>query len=177
MDNGDNLRAKTRLSGQVIFILAGLALTLFLLSQITSQTAWSDRARTIAAQPRLWPAVGLGTMLAGLAGHYALMRRRRPHALDWAEARRWAEPIEFLGWFLVYVFAVPRLGFLPMSILLACALTYRLGYKTRAALGVAALFAIAMVLLFKGFLGVNIPGAALYEALPGGLRSFFLIYL
>jgi hypothetical protein len=41
----------------------------------------------------------------------------------------------------------------------------------------AAVFAVAVVVLFKGLLGVRIPGAALYELLPAGPRGFFLQYL
>lgn len=171
------LEVKTRVSGQVVFVVFGFLVALFLLSQIGTQTEWNDRARTIAAQPRLWPAVALCVMVAGFGLHWRLMRRRRPNALDWGEARRWIEPLEFLVWFIVYVFAVPRLGFLPMSLLFACALTWRLGYRSKGALAVAALFAVAVTVVFKGLLGVNIPGGQIYELLPGSVRTFFLVYL
>lgn len=177
MDNSELLQVKTKSSGQVVFVVAGLIVTLVLLSQIGNQTEWTYKARNIGSQPRLWPAIALITMLAGFAIHYRLMRRRKPNALDWVEARRWAEPLEYLVWFLVYVLAVPRLGFMPMSIVFACALTYRLGYRTRLAVGIAALFAIAMVVLFKGMLGVSIPGAQVYEFLPDSIRTIFLVYL
>ncbi len=177
MDNSELLQVKTKTSGQVVFVVAGLALSLFLLSQIGSQTEWSERARNIGSQPRLWPAIALITMVLGFALHFWRMRRRRPNALDWVEARRWVEPLEYLVWFLIYVAAVPRLGFMPMSILFACALTYRLGYRQKPALAIAGAFAIAMVVLFKGLLGVNIPGAQIYEYLPDSIRTFFLVYL
>jgi hypothetical protein len=35
----------------------------------------------------------------------------------------------------------------------------------------------AIVLFFKAFLQVKIPGAALYEYLPVGIRTFFILYL
>ena len=38
-------------------------------------------------------------------------------------------------------------------------------------------FAVAITALFKGFLGVNIPGGQIYEYLPGSVRTFFLVYL
>ncbi|MEX0276834.1 MAG: tripartite tricarboxylate transporter TctB family protein [Ruegeria sp.] len=177
MDNSELLKVKTKTSGQVVFVIAGLVLSLLLLSQIGTQTEWSERARNIGSQPRLWPAISLAVMVAGFAIHYWLMRRRRPNALDWVETRRWSEPLEYLVWFLIYVAAVPRLGFMPMSILFACTLTYRLGYRHKAALAIAAGFAIAMVVLFKGLLGVNIPGAQIYEFLPDSVRTFFLVYL
>ncbi|WP_170476098.1 tripartite tricarboxylate transporter TctB family protein [Ruegeria arenilitoris] len=177
MDNSELLKVKTKTSGQVVFVVAGLAISLLLLSQIGNQTEWSENARNIGGQPRLWPAIALVIMVFGFAAHYWLMRRRRPNALDWVEARRWVEPLEYLLWFLIYVAVVPRFGFMPMSILFACTLTYRLGYRSRAALGLAAAFGIATVVLFKGLLGVNIPGAQVYEYLPDSIRTFFLVYL
>ena len=171
------LEVRTRSSGQVIFVVCGLLVSILLLSQIGSQTAWNVRARTIAAQPRLWPAIALVSMVVGFGLHWRLMRRRRPSALDWGEARRWVEPLEYLGWFILYVLAVPRLGFLPMSLVFACALCWRLGYRSGGALAVAAAFAVAVTVVFKGLLGVNIPGGQIYELLPASLRSFALVYL
>ncbi len=177
MDDSELLQVKTKTSGQSVFVIGGLVLTLLLLSQIGTQTEWTEKARNFGSQPRLWPAVALITMLLGFGIHLRLMKRRKPGSLDWVEARRWTEPLEYLLWFLVYVMAVPRLGFMPMSILFACALTYRLGYRQKAALWIAAGFAVAMVVLFKGLLGVNIPGAQIYEFLPSSVRTFFLVYL
>lgn len=176
MDEETDIQARTRTAGQVVFVGAALILTLFLLSQITYQTTWvADES--FAAQPRFWPAVAILSMVAGFALQFWQLKRRRPTRLDWAEARRWLEPLEYLGWFMGYVFLVPWIGFLLMSLIFACALTWRLGYRTPFYIWLAAGFAVATVLLFKGFLGVKIPGAALYELLPDGLRSFFILYL
>ena len=177
MSKSQIIEVKTKTSGQVVFVISGFLIAVFLLSQIGSQTEWNANARNIAAQPRLWPAIALVVMVVSFALHWRLMRRRRPDALDWIEVRRWIEPLEFLGWFLLYVFAVPRLGFLPMSLVFACALTWRLGYQSRVALICAAGFAVAITILFKGLLGVNIPGGQIYELLPGSVRTFFLVYL
>lgn len=177
MSSDLDIQAKTRSAGQVVFVFAALAMVILLLLLITRQTVWVEDAKNLPAQPRFWPAVALILMSGAFAQHAWRMRRRRPNAQDWAEARRWLEPLEYVGWFMVYVFAVPIVGFLPMSLLFACALTWRLGYRSRGALIVAAVFALATVILFKGLLGVKIPGATLYEGLPGGLRSFFILYL
>lgn len=177
MSKSDLFDVKTRLSGQVIFVIAAFAGSLLLLSQIGTQTQWSDTARTIAAQPRFWPAVALVLMVAGFGAHWWLMRRRKPHRSDWIEAKRWVEPLEYYGWFILFVLAVPRLGFLPMSLVFACALTWRLGYRSRGALALAAIFAVAVTVTFKGFLGVNIPGGQIYELLPASVRTFFMVYL
>ncbi|KIN70450.1 TctB domain containing protein [Sulfitobacter noctilucae] len=171
------LQAKTRSSGQVVFIIGALALSLVLLSQITTQTAWIENSKSVPAQPRFWPAVALALMVAGFGLHLLRMQRRRARPQDWTEARRWVEPLEYIGWFMGYVFAVPIVGFLPMSVIFACALSYRLGYRGRFYIGLAAVFALVTVVIFKALLGVRIPGAALYEVLPGGLRNFFILYL
>ncbi len=171
------LQAKTRGTGQVIFVLGALALSLLLLSQITTQTVWIENSKSVPAQPRFWPAVALSLMVAGFGLHLMRMQRRRPRPLDWAEARRWVEPLEYVGWFMGYVFAVPVVGFLPMSVIFACGLTYRLGYRGRFYLPLAAVFALVVVVIFKGLLGVRIPGAAIYDLLPGAIRNFFILYL
>ena len=177
MASQTDLSAKTRSAGQVLFVAGALIVTLLLLAQIGHQTAWSDTARNFASQPRLWPGIALAVMATGFGLHILRMRRRRPNRLDWVEARRWLEPVEYALWFMVYVFAVPQAGFLPMSLIFAAALTWRMGYRQRWMLLVALLFACATVLIFKAILGVNIPGGAIYHLLPDGLRSFFLTYL
>ena len=176
MSDDTDIQPVTRIAGQVIFVGAALALTALLLAQIGQQTTWAED-EVFAAQPRSWPAVSLGVMVAGFALHFWRMKRRRPNRFDREELMRWAQPLEFMIWFMVFVFAVPIIGFLPMSVAFALALTWRLGYRRRAMFVIAALFAVAVVVLFKGFLGVRIPGAALYELLPDGMRSFFLQYL
>ena len=177
MADDTDLVAKTRSAGLIVFVAVSLALVVLLLTQIGSQTIWADNARNFAGQPRLWPAIGLAVMVLGFGLHLLRMRRRRPNRLDWVEARRWLEPAEYAGWFMIYVFTVPIIGFLPMSIVFACALVWRLGYRGRLPYLLAACFAVATVILFKALLSVNIPGGRLYQLLPGDLRSFFLTYL
>ena len=160
-----------------MFIVGALVLSLVLLSQITRQTVWIEGSKSFAAQPRFWPAVAITLMVVSFALHLWQMRRRRPNLLDWTEARRWLEPLEYVLWLMAYVFLVPIVGFLPMSLIFACTLTWRLGYRDKAYFWIAAAFAVATVALFKGALGVKIPGAEIYEVLPGGLRNFFILYL
>ena len=51
----------------------------------------------------------------------------------------------------------------------------RLGYRSRAMMWISLGFGGAVVVLFKGLLSVRIPGGAIYEYLPGALRSFFIL--
>ncbi|APE45435.1 hypothetical protein BOO69_11055 [Sulfitobacter alexandrii] len=172
-----DLQARTRVAGQAPFILGALGLSLLLLSQITTQTEWIADSDSLAAQPRFWPGVAIALMVCSFALHFWLMRRRRPDRLDWVEVWRWLEPLEYVLWFMAYVFLVPIVGFLPMSILFGFTLVWRLGYRGAGYYWAAFFFAIGMVALFKGLLGVKIPGAMIYEPLPAPLRSFFILYL
>lgn len=177
MSAESDLQARTRGAGQILFVLAALAGTLLLLSQIGTQTAWVDSAKSLPAQPRFWPAVGLVLMAVPLAVMLWQSKRRLPQRADWIEAKRWLEPVEYAVWFMAYVFLVPLVGFLPMSLLFAPLLTWRLGYRGPVPLWLSVIFAVALVVLFKGLLGVKIPGAAIYDALPDSLRAFALQYL
>lgn len=177
MSDEADIHARTRGAGQIVFVGLALGGTALLLLVIGGQTVWAEDAKHIAEQPRFWPAVGLLTMLAGFAAHLWRMPRRRLRAEDRRELSRWAEPLEHVLWFLGFVTLVPIVGFLPMSILFAVGLCWRVGYRDRALYWSAAVFAVATVLFFKGFLSVNIPGGAIYEFLPGPLRSLALQYL
>lgn len=177
MSTNNDIRAKTRSAGEIIFVAVALGFSLVLLSQITNQTVWVDSTKSFAGQPRFWPAVALISMTVSLTIYFLRLRRRRPQPRDWSEARRWLEPLEYALWFMAFVFLVPIVGFLPMGILFSMGLTWRIGYRDRSYLLIAAMFAVCTVIFFKGLLGVKIPGALIYEVLPTTLRSFFILYL
>ncbi|MEY8842623.1 tripartite tricarboxylate transporter TctB family protein, partial [Cribrihabitans sp. XS_ASV171] len=101
--------------GQILFGVAFLAASLLLLSQIGSQTRWVEKTEFFA-QPRFWPAVGLGGMviLGGL--HLYRLPWWRSTRYDWWEARKWASVLEYGVWFMAYVFLVPIIGYLPVTL-------------------------------------------------------------
>lgn len=160
--------------GQLIFALVFFAFALLLLSLIGDQTRWAEKTR-LFAQPRFWPAIGLGGMavLGGL--HLYRLPWRRVTRHDRRELRRWGRALEFAGWFMGYVLAVPVLGYLPVTLVFVPALAWRMGYRSRAMMGIGAAFAVAVVVLFKALLAVKVPGGAIYEYLPGALRGFFIL--
>lgn len=162
--------------GQLIFAVAFLVISAGLLSLIGDQTRWVDKTK-LFAQPRFWPAVGLGLMvlLGGL--HLYLLPWRHATRYDWWEARKWGRVVEYALWFMAYVFAVPVLGYLPVTLIFVPALMWRMGYRSRRMLWIGLIFAVTVVVMFKAFLSVKIPGGAVYELLPGGLRNFFILYL
>jgi len=162
--------------GQLIFALGFVALSALLLAQIGNQTRWASKTEFFA-QPRFWPAVGLGAMVLMGGLHLYRLPWRRFTVTDRDEMRRWASVLEYAGWFMVYVLLVPVLGYLPVTMVFVPLLAWRMGYRGRFMMIISLVFAVAVVLLFKSFLGVKIPGGAAYELLPGALRSFFILNL
>ncbi len=88
----------------------------------------------------------------------------------------WARALEFLLWFLIYVQAVPIIGYLPATVLFTVLLAARQGYRSRRQLTTAAAVGVGIVLVFKTGLSVRIPGGAIYEYLPQTLRNIAIIY-
>jgi len=89
----------------------------------------------------------------------------------------WFGVLEYAGYFLLYVAAVPRLGYLPATLIALPLLTWRLGYRAPRMLITAALFGLTVVVLFKSLLQVKIPGGVAYQLLPAAARNFMMLYL
>ncbi|MGR3487149.1 tripartite tricarboxylate transporter TctB family protein [Pseudooceanicola nanhaiensis] len=161
--------------GQLGFAIALLVVSVLLLAQIGAQTRWIAGAE-LFAQPRFWPAVGLGLM-TGLAALYLVrLPWRRFTRADATEALKWLAALEFVAWFLVYVWLVPIVGYLPVTMVFVPALAWRMGYRSARWMAGSVALAVAIVVLFKSVLAVRIPGAAAYDHLPDGLRSFFILH-
>ncbi len=164
-------RMVTRSSGTFTFaLLLGLAAGLFLV-------LLPDQTVTLAkggfwVQPWFWPAVGLSIILAGSV--LALLVQPKKLALPPLADLL---VLEFPLWFLAYVWCVPKIGYLPATLGLFVLGSIRLGYRSRLMLGIAVGLSVLVVFVFKTALGVNIPGGALYEYLPGGLRNFAILHL
>ncbi len=160
--------------GQLYFALAFVAMSLGLLALIGDQTRWTENTR-LFAQPRFWPAIGLLGMaiLGGI--HLIRLPWRRFTPFDRREAFKWATALEFALWFMGYVLLVPIIGYLPVTIVFVPALAWRMGYRSRQMMAISVVFAVFVVVLFKSVLAVKIPGAQVYEYLPDGMRSFFIL--
>ena len=159
-------------AGLFLAVLAGVAV--LLLIQLDSQTKWIDGLR-LAAQPRLLPLVALmGVALFALGA--ALLARHglsRPHGLG-AEMIAWARPGEYVLYYMAYVKLVPVIGYGFATAAFCPLLAWRVGC-TRTQCAIAAVFGVAVVLIFKAGLSVKIPGASWYEALPGAWRNFLIL--
>jgi len=164
-----------RRPGDLVFAFVFLAFSLILLSQLGDQTVWKKGTK-LFAQPRFWPSVSLISM--SLFGAFHLLGSIVSPRIDgrWSEVGFWLKAMEFVAWFLAYVALVPVIGYLLATILFAVGLTIRLGYRGPGWVAASAGSAIVIVLIFKTFLQVRIPGGQIYEYLPTALRSFMLTY-
>lgn len=172
-----DLFKRYRRPGDFVMAAGSFAFALFLLVNLPSQTDWVKRTK-LFAQPAFWPAVSIGIMVifSGLHMIGALVSERIPGRRE--EMLYWLRSIEFAIWFMVYVSIVPILGYLISTILFCATLAARLGYRSPKWMGIATLFAIAVVVLFKSFLQVKIPSGAIYEFLPSGaFRTFVMTNL
>lgn len=160
--------------GEMLFVGLLFAASAFLLSQIGEQAKFSAKGK-LFAQPAFWPGVSVIGMVGFTALHLLTHMRQRAKSGLGDEVVIWLRALEFVGWFMVYVVLVPRLGYLPSTVLFTFLLALRMGYRGPAMLGWAAASGVAIVVIFKTLLGVKIPGGALYEYLPDGLRNFMIL--
>ncbi len=165
-----------RRPGDLAFAAGFLALSVLLLSQVGSQTAWLKGTQWFA-QPRLWPAIALVGMalLAGLHLAGSLASPRLPGTRK--EIALWLRSLEYVPYFLAYVVVVPLAGYMPSTILFSTLLALRVGRRGTRALLLMAAFGFCVAAVFRGFLQVKLPAGRVYELLPDALRSFALIHL
>lgn len=167
---------RERRPGDLVFAVAFLAFSLFLLASIPGESKWFDGGKWFA-QPRLWPAVSVGGMALFALMHLAgsLASPRTPDR--WQEVAFWLRSLEYVPYFLLYVVAVPLLGYLPSTVVFSAALSWRVGFRDRRTLLCVAAFGLGVAVVFRGLLQVKIPAGAVYEHLPGAVRTFALTYL
>ena len=165
-----------RRPGDLVFAILFLLFALFLLSQLGEETKWVKRTKWFG-QPSLWPAVAIWGMVVFGAFHLlgSLVSPRIQGRL--AEVTFWLRSLEYVLWFLAYVVLVPAFGYLPSTLVFALFLTLRAGFRRPLHLMLAALFAVSVALIFRGFLQVKIPAGEIYQHLPDALRTFALTYL
>ena len=173
-DSVEERRFKGPIRGQLIFALLFLSLSILLLSQLGDQTKWIKKAK-FAAQPRLWPMIALTGMVFFTGLHLWRLPRREVLQVDLQEAKRWLHVIEYCVWFIAYVWVVPNLGYLISTVIFLPALAYRAGYRNQKMIIYAAGIGFCIVVIFKSFLEVKIPGGVIYEFLPNVLRNFFIL--
>lgn len=165
---------ESRKPGEILFVTITMLIALCLLALLPWQTAWLP-GKGFAAQPRFWPAVSLsGVVLFGVLNGLGRSRVTRTPG-RWQEAGAWIRSLEFIGWYMAYVAAIPLIGYLTATIGFCTGLAVRLGYRGRMVLA-AGMFGLFVVLFFKSAMNVKIPGGALYEYAPETLRYLLFRY-
>jgi hypothetical protein len=167
---------RDRHPGDFVFSVVFLLISIALISQLGEQVEWVKRTKFFA-QPAFWPTVSLIGMLFFAVLYFlgSLASPRTPGR--GTELTMWARSLEYAAWFLIYVWIVPKIGYLGATILFTLILTYRVGYRTQGMFVGAAAMAMGIVVIFKAFLQVKIPAGQIYEYLPDGIRNFMLLYL
>lgn len=166
---------RERRRGDLVFAVAFLAFAVFLLWHLDDQVTWAKR-KSVFAQPAFWPTVSIVAMVFFGALHYlgsVLSPRIRGRL---AEVGLWFRSVEYCVWFMLYVAVTPIIGYLLATLCFTTGLTFRLGYRDRRSLVLAALIGFGVVLLFKTALQVKIPSGMIYEYLPSAWRSFMITY-
>lgn len=190
-----NLFAFKRGRADLVLSLILLAVTVLLFLFFFTETGWHERAFTsrsgralrlgkILKQPWVGPAACLCLMLpaaflnlwASYKSTQKQDRKSRPNQTLW-EVTQWARALEFISYFILYTWLVPVVGYLIATVLMACYLTYRLGYKGWRWQGIAALSAFVMVLIFRTGLQIKTPvNIWLYNQLPQSAEIFMKVY-
>ena len=165
-----------RRPGDLVYATIFFLVSPFLLSQLGTQAPWRG-TRNIFAQPAFWPTVSLSAMVLFSGLHFLSSAWSERQPGRWAEVWQWFRACEYAGWFLLYVWVVPYLGYLPATIVAAIALALRAGYRSVKIMLTMVILATVIVVVFRGFLQVRIPAGALYDYLPASIRVFWLTYL
>lgn len=165
-----------------VILVIVLSAILFYLGWNGSELKWVKKA-AFYEQPGFWSLMSLGGMIVFGIGHQLthVVLKTKPapiasgkQADTFYDIRGIILPIEYALYFVAYVWLVPRLGYLPTTIIAMPLLTWRAGYRELKWYVLSILFAIGIVVLFKSILQVRIPGGAIYEYLPDSVRSFFI---
>lgn len=173
-----------RQRGDTMFAIFMFALSLLLLSQIGSQTKWIEGVNFIV-QPWFWPGLSLLGMLLFSLGNLiqslADIRRGDSTALNdriWQpqEFLNWLQTFEYAAYFLVYVIIVPKLGYLPATLIFCLLLTLRAGYRRSIFIVWSLLGGFVIVVVFKTLLKVKLPAGQIYDLLPDAMGKFLIQY-
>ena len=167
-------------AGDLVFAMLMLFIVLVLLVSIPFETKWFDGV-PLVKQPRLWPTFCLvGMALFGFLysiqiwQNYKFQLGQVQGELN--ELSSWLRPLEFVFYFVLYVWSVPLAGYLLSTLLFFSLLTIRAGYRTLLMFWVSLATGFGIVVVFKSLLQVKIASGAIYDYLPDGWATFFMIY-
>lgn len=161
-------------------IFAGLSLALLLAVFVQTRTGPAQAGWW--TRPALAPGVALTVLVLANAltlwKEVASLRRTPATPAEWAEARArvaaWLRPVEFLAYFAAYLWSLKLIGYFPATLVFVTGLMWRVGLRGGRWMLAGALTALALVLIFRVGLGVWMPAPALYDLMPGGMRTVLI---
>ena len=167
-------------AGDLVFAILMLFIVMALLVSIPFETKWFEGV-PLVKQPRLWPTFCLvGMALFGLLYSLQIWRSYKFQLGqvqgELNELSSWSRPLEFVFYFVLYVWFVPLAGYLLSTLLFFSLLTIRAGYRTLLMFWVSLATGFGIVIVFKSLLQVKIASGAIYDFLPDGWATFFMIY-
>ena len=168
-------------AGDVAFAALLVLMGAFLLYLIPDQTKWF-KSLPLLKQPRFWPAMAISgfTLFAvgyGLAVWFRVRREQASLHEEVDEMIEWVRPLEYVAYFLIYVFMVPIMGYLFATIAYFVLMTFKTGYRGKKMFTIAVLLAVFIVVLFKSLLQVKIGPGMWYDMLPQDMANFFIVDL
>lgn len=175
---------KSRPRGDLVFSALLFLFALFLISQLETEAKWIENL-PLLKQPRFWPVLTLGGFLIFATGNLiqsildARRNKRRHYGyqyLPWDELLTWVKPLEFASYFLLYVFAIPLIGYLLSTLLFCPLLTLRMGFKTKKFIIISLLAGLIIVVVFRTILSVKLPAGEIYNLFPDQIRNFLMLY-
>ena len=166
-------------TGQRIFAICVLLIAVTLLFFADTELKWKKNA-DFHKQPGFWSIIALSGMVVFSAMQLLLppWKLEKPEFFRWKSwLQEWFGPVEFAIYFLIYVWLVPKIGYLPATLVVFPLLILRAGYRERRFYVYSWIVGIAVVVLFKSILQVKIPGGEIYAIFPESIRNFLILRL
>lgn len=165
---------RERRPGDLVFALGFFVFSLIAAAVLPGQAKFLGN-KSLVAEPGFWPSVGV-MMMVGFGAMHLIGSYNSPRLEGrLKEVTLWARSIEFAIWFICYVVVVPKIGYLPATVLMSVLLSVRLGYRSAVSLICSVTFGVFVVVVFKTGLGVKIPAGEIYRFLPDSIRTFAMV--
>ena len=167
-------------AGDLVFVMLVLFIVLALLVSIPFETKWFDGI-PLVKQPRFWPTFCIVGMTFFAMPYSIQVWRNYKFQLgqvqgELNELSSWLRPLEYVLYFVLYVWSVPLTGYLLSTLLFFSLLTIRAGYRSFLMFWVSLATGFGIVVVFKSLLQVKISSGAIYDYLPDSWGTFFMIY-
>lgn len=136
-------------------------------------------------QPWLMPSVALGLLAAAnlvtLWREVADLRANPPTTAEkvegWTALLGWLRPLEFLGYYAAYIYAIQHLGYFPSTLAFVLFLLWRVGLTARHWVLAGIGLSLFMIGVFRIGLGVWMPAPEFYRLFPDWMQTALIRWL